>query len=394
MGNCSGKSIFYERIYPKIIPPYLTIFIAMLSLFNVLPLFSQSNYTVRTVVIDAGHGGVDPGAVGKITYEKHITLAIALKLGKYIEEKLKDVNVIYTRKKDRSLALDERSRIANEANADVFISIHVNSLENPSVYGTSSWVMGLHVSQENLKIAQRENSVIKYEDDHNRKYEGYDPHSAESFIIFSLMQNEYIDQSLNLASLIQNQFKKRLGRKDRGVHQAGFVVLWKTSMPAVLVETGFISNEKEERFLASVQGQDYIASAIFRAFRSYKQRIEVGKQPYRQEIKDTTEKNITKKDTYPIPKIETDKKSQIYFSLQLASSRKRLSLKSNQFKNIPEVREEKFDGVYKYYAGKFKTYKEANTQKSSLNERIKGTFIVAFENGKKVPTKYAISKTQ
>lgn len=210
-----------------------------------------TSYKLTKVVIDAGHGGHDTGALGKDAREKDITLAVALKLGKLIETNCPDVTVIYTRKTDVFIPLDERTAIANKAEADLFISIHVNSNPSSRPYGAETYVMGLHKSAGNLDVAMRENSVITYEKDYTTKYEGYDPNSAESFIIFSLMQNAYLDQSLNFASKIQNDFCERGQRKDRGVKQAGFLVLWKTAMPSVLVELGFLSNPQEEKFLMS-----------------------------------------------------------------------------------------------------------------------------------------------
>lgn len=394
MGNCNGKSIFKDRMFPKILYTYLTIFTCLLSLFNPFGTYAQSEFGVRTVVIDAGHGGKDPGAVGKITYEKHITLAVSLKLGKYIEQNMKGVKVIYTRTSDKFIPLDKRSSIANDANADVFISIHVNSLENKRVFGTSSWVMGLHVSDENLKIAQKENDVIKYESNHEAKYEGYDPHSAESLIMFSLMQNEHLDQSLDLASRIQAQFKGTLSRKDRGVNQAGFVVLWKTSMPAVLVETGFISNAKEEKYLASAKGQDYIASAIFRAFKAYTKSLGTSTNTKSPEIKSKTV--VREKEILPtVLKEEPVKKNKdLFFSLQILSSAVALPRNNAKIRNLAGVYEIKHKGLYKYYVGKYSTYKRVVARKKQLKTKYKGAFVVAFEKGKKIPVREAIRKSK
>jgi N-acetylmuramoyl-L-alanine amidase len=226
------------------------------------------------VVIDAGHGGKDPGAVGAISREKNINLAVALKAGKYISENLKDVKVIYTRKDDTFIGLAERAEVANKNKADIFISIHSNAISDKRFTGAETYVLGQSMDDANLQVAMKENSVITFEQDYQTKYEGYDPNSVESFIIFSLMQNTYLKQSTEFATMIQNQFRDRVGRKDRGVRQAGFVVLWRTTMPSVLIELGFISNPEEEKYLNSSQGQDYLASAIFRAFRDYKQTID------------------------------------------------------------------------------------------------------------------------
>ena len=239
-------------------------------------IFSQdtSSYKIRTVVIDAGHGGKDPGAVGSKAYEKDIALAIALKLGGYITEYIKDVEVIYTRKTDIFVELHKRAEIANSNNADLFISIHVNSGTRKSATGTSTFVMGLYKSEDNLEVANTENSVILKEDNYKNKYSGYEPDSPETYIIMNLYQNANLDKSLNFAQKIQSQFKNRAGRHSRGVRQAGLLVLWQTTMPSVLIETGFISNKTEEKFLNSTYGQEIIASAIFRAFRDYKEEME------------------------------------------------------------------------------------------------------------------------
>ncbi len=231
-------------------------------------------YQVKRVVIDAGHGGHDPGTHGKISREKDIALSIALELGSIIEEYLSDVEVIYTRADDTFIPLDKRADIANKSGADLFISIHANALGNKRVSGTETYVMGTHKIESNLGVAKRENSVILMEEDYKENYAGYDPNSPESHIMFSLYQNAYLANSLYLAEKIETQFKTRVGRHSLGVKQQGFLVLWRTSMPSVLVETGFLTNEKEERFLNDKLGQTYLASAIFRAVRDYKNEIE------------------------------------------------------------------------------------------------------------------------
>ena len=234
--------------------------------------------TIRTVVIDAGHGGKDPGALGRNAKEKDIALDVALKLGALIEDNVKDVKVLYTRKSDVFVELHERAAIANQAEADLFISIHVNANSNAVPYGTSSHVLGLHRTGENFDVAVRENSVILLEEDYETRYQGFDPTSLESYIIFSVMQNTYLKHSIEFASYVQDQFRDRSKRKDRGVVQQGLLVLAQTSMPGVLIETGFISNPEEEKFLITEYGQDLIASAIYRAFKRYKQRIEENSQ--------------------------------------------------------------------------------------------------------------------
>ncbi|GJM60090.1 hypothetical protein PEDI_06420 [Persicobacter diffluens] len=235
----------------------------------------KHRYQVKTVVIDAGHGGKDNGTSGNKSREKDVALKIALKLGEIINENIPDVKVIYTRKEDKFVELADRALIANQNHADVFISIHCNSTPHShKVKGTETYVMGLHTNEGNLDVAMRENESLLMEDNYTQTYEGFDPNSPESYILFSLYQNAYSDNSLNLASKIEKQFKSRVGRHSRGVKQAGFVVLWRTSMPSVLVETGFLSNQDEEKFLSDKLGQTYIASGIYRAFRDYKNEIE------------------------------------------------------------------------------------------------------------------------
>jgi N-acetylmuramoyl-L-alanine amidase len=226
-----------------------------------------------TVVIDAGHGGNDPGALGSFSFEKNITLPIALKTGQYLEENVSNVNVIFTRTTDVKVDLKERAEIANRNNADLFISIHANSGKK-TVQGTETFIMGRAKDEQNLAVAMKENEVILLENDHSAKYEGFDPKSPESYIMFTLMQNVYQEQSTRLASKIQSQYKEKLSRVDRGVKQAGFWVLFMTTMPSVLTETGFITNPEEEKFLNSKLGQDYISSSIYRAIRDYFAEIE------------------------------------------------------------------------------------------------------------------------
>jgi len=238
------------------------------------PYFRARNQ-VKKIVIDAGHGGHDPGTNGKISREKDVALAIALELGNTIEKHLKDVDVIYTRDSDKFIDLDVRAEIANKNHADLFVSIHCNAFpNNRNVYGTETYVLGTHKTKDNLDVAKRENSVMLLEEDYEDKYEGFDPKSPDSHILFQLYQNAFLENSLDLAARIENQFKTRAGRHSRGVKQAGFWVLWRTSMTAVYIETGYLSNPSEEKDLNDKVQQSYIASAIFRAIRDYKQDME------------------------------------------------------------------------------------------------------------------------
>lgn len=254
---------------------YSAVLITFIILFVTVGSFVNGQSTkIKTVVIDAGHGGHDPGSLGSFSKEKDIALSIALKLGNYIQELMPGVKVIYTRKDDTFIELNERTNIANRAKADFFISIHCNANSNRDAFGTEVYTMGLSKSEANINVAKRENSVILLEENYQTNYDGFDPGSPEAYIIFSLFQNEHLEQSIDLAAKIDDQFGKRVGRHNRGVKQERFLVLWRTSMPSLLVETGFITNKAEEKYLASEQGQDYIASAIFRALKEYKAGVE------------------------------------------------------------------------------------------------------------------------
>ncbi len=232
------------------------------------------DFRVNTVVIDPGHGGHDPGTRGKKTLEKDVALKISLKLGEYIEKNIPGVKVIYTRKGDQYVALDERAIIANKNKADLFICIHANAVTNSKAYGTETYVMGISKDDKNFDVAKRENSVILRDENYEQRYEGFDPSSPESYILFSLAQSAYQESSLLFASLVEKEFKTNTKRYSRGVRQAGFWVLWRTAMPSVLVETGFLTYPEEEKFLSSKSGQDSIALGIYRAFKEYKTQIE------------------------------------------------------------------------------------------------------------------------
>jgi N-acetylmuramoyl-L-alanine amidase len=252
----------------------ITGLLVAITLLNSSSTLIRHDFKVDVVVIDAGHGGKDQGTRGKKALEKDVALKIALKLGNYIEKNVPGVKVIYTRKDDRYLALDERAEIANKAKADLFICIHANAMPGGNALGTETYVMGLHKDQSNFELAKRENSVILMDENYEERYEGFDPNSPESYILFSLTQSAFQESSLLFAQRVEQQFKQRAGRNSRGVKQAGFVVLWRTTMPSVLIETGFLSNSTEEQFLAGERGQDLIASGIYRAFKEYKSEVE------------------------------------------------------------------------------------------------------------------------
>ena len=241
--------------------------LAFIALTLILSLSAQA----YTLVIDAGHGGKDPGAIGRKSKEKNINLAVALAFGKLVEQNCPDVKVVYTRKTDVFVELDQRANIANRNKADLFVSIHVNSTAAKNgPQGTETYTLGMHRAADNLEVAKRENSVITLENNYEQKYEGFDPKSSESYIIFELMQDKNMEQSVNFAKLVQQQFKSTAGRVNKGVYQAGFLVLRATSMPSALIELGYINNANEETYLCSAAGQSALAKSIYNAFKAYK----------------------------------------------------------------------------------------------------------------------------
>lgn len=257
------------------------LFIVLACINNVAICQKKSAGQVKTVVIDAGHGGAKPGAVGRQCKEKALTLQMALKLGKLIEDNYPDVKVVYTRTKDVDITLSERAHMANRAKADLFISIHCNSWASSTPTGVETYVMGLSQSKANMEVAKKENSDILLEDDYkdNSDYQGFDPNSPESYVMFAMYQNAYLDKSLDFAGYIQNEYKGAIKTINRGVKQAEIFVLYKTAMPAVLTEVGFISNPEEEKYMMSDEGQATIVVSIFNAFATYKSQVEGVKKP-------------------------------------------------------------------------------------------------------------------
>lgn len=375
------------------------------------------------VVIDAGHGGHDPGAIGKISREKNINLNVALKLGNLIRQNCNDVKVIYTRNRDIFIPLDRRAEIANNAKADLFISVHTNALaNNRTAKGASTWTLGLAKSNANLEVAKRENSVILYESDYQTRYAGFNPNSAESYIIFEFMQDKYMEQSVHLASLVQKQFRHTCRRVDRGVHQAGFLVLKASAMPSILVELGFISTPEEERYLNSEQGADTMAKGIYRAFLNYKREQEIrltgvsrtiipADEPAMEanEIENDSEKvdstpkeqdliaeSIPKENTRrtterPVKSENATINSEITFKIQILTSSKPLSKNDRQFKGVKNVDFYKEGGLYKYTYGESENYNTVLRTKRSISAQFKDAFIVAFQNGEKMNINEAIA---
>lgn len=371
--NIICNMMFKLKIHAKLYNPliYLLIF------FTAIPLFlngqEKQKYHLKTVVIDAGHGGRDPGAPGDQRNEKDIVLSIALQLGERIKKNFPDVNVIYTRKTDTLIPLFKRAEIANKNKADLFISIHVNANESSRIRGTETYVMGLHKSKSNLEVAKQENAAILYEEDYSKTYQGFDPNSAESYIIFSLMQNAYLEQSLDFASYIQKNFDQNTHLKNRGVKQAGFLVLYKTSMPRVLVEAGFISNPDEEKYLNSEKGQKQLASSIYEAFKEYKQRLESESV-----MLTNGDDSIATQDS-------------VIFKVQVAAASDPIPLDSDYFKGYEEVQEHKVSEQYKYTIGSTTNYNRIQQLKEKIKKDFRGAFIVAFENSEPISLDKALS---
>ena len=351
-----------------------------------------------TVVIDAGHGGKDPGNLGTGRYktvEKDITLAVALKTAAYIEERIPDVRVILTRDGDTYPDLPERVRIANSNDADLLMSIHCDSFTKSSAIGSSSFVMGLDKSEASLRVAQKENAVL-FEQGGTEAL-GFDPEDPDTFIALALRQEIYLDRSLQLASLIQGQFRDRVGRKDRGVRQANYYVTAYANMPSVLVELGFLTNPDEEDFLRSEQGQEYMASALFRAFRQYAElwfNLESAVQvdPASAQGEKTEKGSALAAQTAPtwFAGLVSDCQGAICFKVQAASAKNSRVLAVNGHE-IPHVTSEYGRGVHKYRVGATASYSDACRMRDTL--RLNGfpdAFVVAFENGARIPLEDAL----
>lgn len=340
------------------------------------------------VVIDPGHGGNDPGAIGTRGKEKNINLNVARKLGRLIEDNCNDTKVVYTRKSDIFVPLHRRAEIANNAKANLFISIHTNAVakKNSYVKGTETYTLGLHRTEENLEVAKKENSVILIEDDYKQRYAGFNPNSSESYIIFEFMQDKNMSQSVNFATLIQQNFKG-YNRIDKGVHQAGFLVLRETSMPSVLIELGYISNPSEETYLLSDKGTTDLANAIYRAFINYKGNSS--------KIKPTTVTSNTRQEitTPKEEEEETKETSKIKFKIQILASDRVLPQNSRQFKGLNPVSWYKENGLIKYTYAEDEDYnKILKIKRRIVDPKFKDAFIIAFKNDTKININQAIKE--
>ena len=384
----------------KVSSLYIGLLIALFSLLFV----NQVEGKDFVVVIDAGHGGKDPGAKGRAINEKTINLSVAQKLGSLITQNHKDVKVVYTRKTDVFVDLDERANIANRNKADLFISIHTNAVKRGSaVAGTETYTLGLARTDENLEVAMRENSAILLEDNYLQKYEGFDPNSSESYIIFEFMQNKHMEQSISLASEVQKSFVSAK-RKNRGVRQAGFLVLRKTGMPSILVELGYISNPAEEQFMKGAEGQRKLATAIYNAFTKYKREYDRKKGgvsgkaftapliEIKEEKSDPIEQPVeapkkgVKTTTKKTEKASSSKelKGVVVYKIQILTSDKKLSANSKLFKGYKNVDYFVEKGIYKYTYGEMTDFNAIRKLRRQVARDFKDAFIVAFKDGKKV----------
>ena len=331
------------------------------------------------LVIDPGHGGKDPGAINGKNQEKAINLNVALKMGKLIEENCKNVKVIYTRKTDVFVELYKRADIANKAGADMFISVHTNSAKNKSANGAETYLLGVEDNRTsaNLNAALEENKAILLENDYQAHYEGYDPNSPESMIIFEFMQNEFQKESLKMATFNQNQMVKTAKRPDRGVHQAGYLVLWKSTMPSILIELGFISNDAECKYLVSQKGVDEMGQSLYKAFKEY---LDYHNKQLEKAV--STSQAIGNNQNEPINSLPVYKVQFMSLKSPLKSNDKRLKAYSN-------VSYFKEDGVCKYTCGDTTDFELIQKTKSEVQKKYKDAFVIAFYEGKKISVKQA-----
>ncbi len=388
-------------------------FCSVLILCTTNALAQTTSYSVKTIVIDAGHGGKDPGACGKISKEKDLTLSLALKVGSLIVGGCPDVKVIYTRKTDEFIELHKRAEIANKANADLFLSIHVNASTNSEAFGADTWTMGLAKNEANLTVAKMENNVISLESDASQ-YKGMSANDNEAIILHKLQQGAFCDNSLALAGMIQFEMQN-IGRKDRSVHQAPFLVLWKTAMPSVLIETGFISNAEEEKWLNVQENQAELAYTIYQAFLNYKKYIEnrsnghIQKEltPETPQLEPKQEKAQTQSELKPQPKatIEEPKQNKevsqpqkdtfdIFYGIQIGAGKDKMELIPANFNGLSNVYYIEEGGLYKYYYGKTGTYKEISVLLQSVKGKYPSAYIVARnKENKKLELTEARKKT-
>ena len=408
----------------------ISLFLIMFCLFALASVSAKDKFTV---VIDPGHGGKDVGAVGAISNEKSINLNIALALGNLIERNLSDVRVIYTRKTDVFISLKGRAEIANRAKADLFISVHTNSVPPTKTppQGFQVYTLGMHRAKDNLDVAMRENSVISLEKGYEKTYQGFDPNSSESYIMFEILQSANMEKSVELARLIQRSVCSKANRNDKGVHQAGFLVLRETSMPSCLIELGFITSNEEEQFLNSSRGIDLMARGIYEAFVEYKN-IYDGKVtiPYRPSTKnqlpiENVLGRLSNNTKTPAEQVEMPKRIKVVtqprttqtptvkhqrnreerhtsldgasasiplFKIQIFAINRELSLDSELFKGYKNISFEVDGSLHKYMIGANEDYYEILRLKEELKQEFPEAFIVAFKNGQRMNTGEAVKE--
>lgn len=367
-----------ESFFNKKLTPTQTIDSTELRGENTLPLPNDGkDYRIKKVVIDAGHGGHDSGCHGESGIEKKNTLAIALKLGEKIKANFPNIEIIYTRDKDEFIELHRRAEIANKAKADLFISIHCNSTDEKSgAFGTETYVLGMHKKEENFDVARRENGSILLESDYEKQYDGFDPNSNEAYIMFSLFQNAYLDKSILFAKMVEESFKVNAGRKSLGVKQAGFIVIKETTMPSVLIETGFLNHRNEGYFLSTADGQETISEAILLAFAKYKKTVETKEDAQLVEAK-ASPKRLWKPEN-------TENTEGVVFKIQLATSSRDQS-QSKEWQSVEGLEVVKENNVFKYFKTGFNDYNETAAKLKYLKANGFGdAFIVVFKNGKRV----------
>ena len=376
-------------------PPFKQFkFFCIIFFLSLSGLTGQETKEDFVVVLDAGHGGKDTGNRGNGYYEKHIALNITKMIGAKLQ-KQKGVKVIFTRKDDRFIELKNRAKIANQADADLFISIHCDAFTSPKAYGAGTFVLGLHRTKDNFRVAQKENSVIFLEEDYETTYDGFDPNNPESVISLLLMQETYQGQSIEAANTIQKSFVSNLNRKDRTVKQAGFLVLRETYMPSVLVEVGFLTNKKEGQYLNSKKGQQEMATTITKAILNYRDQLAASvsstaiDQNAPQEIESTTTIVKEKKEVPPANKMSRG----IVFKVQIAASARSLELTKANFNGLKGISVQKGEKLYRYFYGEANQYKAAKRLKQkAIKAGYEHAFLVAFKDGVKINISDVISQ--
>ncbi|PKP04394.1 MAG: N-acetylmuramoyl-L-alanine amidase [Bacteroidetes bacterium HGW-Bacteroidetes-6] len=355
------------------------LFILILLQFVFLPsLQSQTDNNKWVIVLDAGHGGKDPGALGKRSKEKDIVLDLVHRVAKYLDENFDDVKIVYTRNTDVFIELDKRAKIANDAEADLFISVHCNANAKTTPNGTEVYVMGLNKTEANLEVAMKENSAALLEDNHEEKYDGIDPNSSEAYIAFSIFQNIFIERSLNMAQILMKSMNKHVGLFERGVKQAPFFVLYRTAMPAILIETGFISNYSDETILMSEAGKEKIAYAIYVAITEYRNLTQ--NKSFQTGPMHKTEENNSANNSQTNSTIS--QAEGVVFRIQFASFKDIVATTDQRFSSLKNVVYEKSGNYYKYYCGESALYSEVSNYLPEVKKAgYADAFIVAFKNG-------------